>query len=135
MKGYEGWSFSDKSFATALGLSVVWHLCWFSLITVGMNPDKKIVKQKAKIVFLGPVLNNNIFRTLVETKPELSKTVTRKLSEFSGLANIQTKTMERYSRNSVVSLPLGEKSSQAVRGLILGVKAAPDREPSSQGNP
>ena len=109
MKGYEGWSFSDKSFAIALGLSLVWHLFWFSLVTIGVNPEKRAAKPRAKIVFLGPVLDDKIFRTLVENKPELSKTLSRRLSDLISPVNIQTKTSERYSPGPVVSLPLGKK--------------------------
>ena len=126
MKGYEGWSFRDKSFLIALGLSVIWHLLWFFLVTVSLNPDRSLSKPKAKIVFLGSVLNDTIFRTLVETKPELSHVVTRKLSEYTALVDVRSKTIDRYSRGSVVSLPLGEKSENVVRGLIRGTKMVPD---------
>ena len=128
MKGYEGWSFGDKLFAVALGLSIIWHLFWFSLVTVGMNPEKKIGKPKAKIVFLGPVLNDKIFRALVEKKPEFSKTFYQRLTDLASPIDIHTRTMERYSPSSVLSLPLGKKTSNTVRDLLGGVKASPEHE-------
>lgn len=128
MRGYEGWSFSDKSFAVALGLSLVWHLFWFSLVTVSMNPEKRLIKPRSRIVFLGPVLDEKIFRVLVESKPELSKALPRKFSEMPMPAESQIRTAERYTRGSVVNLPLEKRSWAAVNGLIGGTKAVPERD-------
>ena len=128
MKGYEGWSFSDKSFAMALGLSLVWHLFWFSMVTVSTNLEKRPVKPRSRIVFLGPVLDEKIFRTLVESKPELSKALPRKFSEFSEPVDTQIKTAERYNRGSVLNLPLEKRSLEAVNGLIGGTKTAPQHK-------
>jgi len=128
MKGYEGGSFSDKSFAAALSLSLVWHLFWFSLVTVGMNPEKKLLKPRSRIVFLGSVLDEKIFRTLLENRLELSKGLPRKFSELSEPADAQIKTAQRQGRGSVVTLPLEKKSRAVVGSLIEGTKALPPQE-------
>ena len=117
---------------TALGLSVLWHAFWFFSITISLNPNKMLVKPRPRIVSLGSVLNDKMFRTLVETKPEYSQTFYRRLSDFSSPVEIQTKTIERYSRGSVVSLPLGRKTLRAVQGLIGGTKSSPEHEFSSR---
>ena len=128
VKGSEGRLFQNKSFVTALGLSVLWHAFWFFSLTISVNPSKKIVKNRPKIVSLGPVLDDKIFRTLIENKPELSTTFYRRLSDFSSPVEIQTKTAERYTPGSVVSLPFGKKSWNRVRGLIGGSKVSPEHE-------
>ena len=134
VKGYEGWSFSDRSFAVALGLSIIWHLFWFSLVTIGLNPEKKLAKPRAKIIFLGPVLDDKIFHTLVESKPELSKTLSHRLLEFSAPVDIKTKTIERYNPGPAVNLPLEEKTRNSVRGMVGGAKASPEHEFNSPEN-
>ena len=112
----------------ALGLSVLWHAFWFFSLTISLNPNKKLLKPRPTIVSLGPVLNDKIFRTLVDTRPELSQTFYRRLSDFEPPVEIQTKTAERYSPGSVVSLPFGKKSLNRMRGLIGGNKISPERE-------
>lgn len=128
MKGTEGRLFQNKTFMTALGLSILWHAFWFFSLTISVNPNKKIIKSRPKIVSLGPVLDDKIFRTLIENKPELSTTFYRRLADFSSPVEIQTKTAERYTPGSVVSLPFGKKSWNRVRGLIAGSKVSPEHE-------
>ena len=132
MKHAEGWSFWERPFTAALGLSVLWHAFWFFSITISLNPNKMIAKPHPRIVSLGPVLDDKMFRTLVETKPEYSQTFYRRLSDFASPVEIQTKTVERYSRGSVVSLPLGKKTWNAVQSLIGGTKASPEHEFASR---
>ena len=79
-------------------------------------------------MFVGPVLDEKIFRALVEKEPELSGALPRKFSERSLPADIQTKTAERYSRSSVVSLPLEKRSREEVNGFIGGTKATPPQD-------
>ena len=119
---------ADKSFAMALGLSLLWHAFWFFSLTISLNPNKKTAKLKPKIVSLGAVLDDKIFRTLVENRPEISRTFYRRLSDFSSPVELETKTAERYSQGSVVSLPFGRKSLSRVHGLIGGSKTAPEHE-------
>lgn len=128
MKSYEGWSFRERSFAIALGLSILWHAFWFFSITIRLNPNKMLAKPRPKVVFLGSVLDDKMFRALIETKPEYSQTFYRRLSDFSSPVDIQTKTVERYSRGSVVSLPFEKKTWNAIRGLIGGIKTSPEHE-------
>ena len=85
-------------------------------------------KARTRIVSLGPVLDDKMFRALIETKPEYSQTFYRRLSDFSSPVEIQAKTVERYSRGSVVSMPFGKKTWNAIRGLIGGTKASPEHE-------
>ena len=128
VNNYEGWSFRERSFAAALGLSILWHAFWFFSITISLNPHKMLAKPRPKIVSLGSVLDDKMFRVLIETKPEYSQTFYRRLSDFSSPVEIQAKTVERYSRGSVVSMPFGKKTWNAIRGLIGGTKASPEHE-------
>ena len=112
----------------ALGLSVLWHAFWFFSLTITVNSSKKHIKSPSRIVSLGPVLDDKMFRTLVESKPEFSKTFYRRLSDFSSPVDIQTKTVERYAPGSVVSLPFGKKSMNKVKNLIGGSKVSPEHE-------
>ncbi len=132
MKDFESWSFRNRSFATALSLSVLWHAFWFFSLTITINSNKKVSKPKPEVISLGLVLDDKIFRTLIENRPELSKTFYRRLSDFSSPVEIQTKTAERYTAGSVVSLPFGKKSWDRVRGLIGGSKTSPERELASK---
>lgn len=128
MKGVEGWMFRNRPVVMALGLSILWHAFWFFSLTISVSPNKKLAKSRPQIVSLGAVLDDRIFRTLIENKPELSKTFYRRFSDFSSPVEIQTRTAERYTQGSVVSLPFGKKSSDQVRGLIGGSKASPEHE-------
>ncbi|HTL70009.1 MAG TPA: hypothetical protein VL404_01840, partial [Candidatus Eisenbacteria bacterium] len=65
MKGYETWHFRDRTFLGAVGLSLLWHFFWFFSITIVVSPPKPKNKPMVKIVSIGPVLDDSIFRTLV----------------------------------------------------------------------
>lgn len=132
MKGYEGWSFSDKSFAVALSLSIAWHLFWFSLVTIGVTPEKGVHRPGSKIVFLGSVLDDKIFRVLMQSKPDLPQGMSRKLSEFTAPIDIGTRTIERVAPGSVVSLPLGKRSKTTARLIITGAKPSAQHESAFQ---
>ena len=128
IKGAAGWTFRERTFMTALALSILWHAFWFFSISITLNPDQKRAKPRPGIVSLGAVLDDKMFRALVDTRPEYSQTFYRRLSDYSSPVEIQTKTAERYVPGSVVSLPFGKRTSNAVRGLIGGTKASPERE-------
>ena len=129
MRDYPGWSFWNRSFAMALGVSLLWHFFWFFSVTITVNPLKRFnAKPHPKIVSLGPVLDDTIFRTLVENKPQLSETLYRRISDFSSPLDLQVKTMERYSPGEVVGLPFSKKFWSSLKELVGGAKASPDYE-------
>src|SRR3989338_1989314 len=104
-----------------------WHFFWFFSITITVNPSQRFGHQpRPKIVSLGPVLDDTIFKTLVEKKPQLSETFYRRISDFSSPLDLQVKTMERFSPGEVVGLPARKKFWSSLRGLVGGAKTSPD---------
>ncbi len=128
MKGYEGWSFRDKSFALGILVSLLWHFFWFFSITVTVNPNKRLSKRAPRVVALSPVLDDTIFRMLVETRPQLSETFYRRMSDFAGPSELAVKTMERPSAGEVVSLPSGKTLGESPRYLLGGSRPVFDGE-------
>ncbi len=126
MKDYDTWSFKNRSFLTAIAASLLWHFFWFFAVTITVNPDKHRFRSKPVIVSLGPVLDDRIFRTLVDTRPQASQTFYRRLSDFSSPAEVEVKTLPRTSPGEIVSLPFGKKMSNSMRTLIGGDKLSPD---------
>jgi len=128
VKDYESWSFRDRSFGFALFLSLSWHLFWFFSISIVVTSPKKMAKSRPVILSLGPVLDDSIFKTLAATKPQLSETFYRHLSDFAAPAEIEVKTVERHSPGDVVSVPFGRRVGSFLRELISGEKSSPDYE-------
>ena len=131
MRDYESWSFWDKSFLWALAVSVLWHLFWFFSITITVSSHQK-VKPRPKLVSIGAVLDDTIFKTLVENRPQLSQAFYRPLSDFSSKLEPEVKTIERFSPGDVVSVPFRKKFADSLRELIGGPKSSPEYEITPQ---
>ena len=127
MRDYESWSFRDKSFAWALLFSLLWHGFWFFSLTITVSSHKK-TKPRPKLVSIGAVLDDSIFKMLVENRPQLSQAFYRPISDFSSKLEPQAKTMERYSSGDVVSVPFSKKFSESLKELIGGSKSSPEFE-------
>lgn len=123
---YRSWSFADRSFVFALLVSVLWHLFWFFTVTITVAVPKRPPKSQPVIVSLGPVLNDTIFRTLVESRPEISKAFYRPPADFSSAAEAPPQSAERYSPGDVVSVPLGKKFMSTMKERVAGDKAFPE---------
>ncbi|OGW80967.1 MAG: hypothetical protein A3C47_05870 [Omnitrophica bacterium RIFCSPHIGHO2_02_FULL_51_18] len=126
-----GWSLRDKAFVSALALSILWHCFWFFSISITVA-HKKPTRAKPQIVSLGPVLDDSLFRTLLETKPELSEAFYRRLSDFSKPIDLEVKTMSRHSPGEVVSLPFGKRVLNSIKSLVGGTKSSLDTEFTSR---
>jgi hypothetical protein len=122
-----GWSFRDKAFLSALGLSVLWHSFWFFSISVTVV-SKQPPQARPKVVSLGPVLDDSIFRTLVETRPELSETFYRRLTDYAKPVELDVQTMERRAPGDIVSLPVGRRILSSIKSLTSGDKISPEME-------
>jgi hypothetical protein len=125
-KEYRSWSFADRSFLFAFTVSILWHLFWFFSVTIVVTPTKIKRAIETKTVSLGPVLSDTIFRTLVESRPEYSKTFYRQLADFEPATDIPTPTIERHASGDVMSLPVGKKFAQSLKDLIGGSKTLPE---------
>lgn len=132
VKDYQAWSFWDRSFAAAAGISILWHLFWFFSVKIVVGPAGRAAKERPRIVSLGPVLDDAFFRTLVENKPQLSETFYRRWSDFTPSLEPEVKTMERYAPGGVVSVPFRERFLDSLRTLVGGDKVTPEEELSSK---
>ena len=128
MKEYQSWTFRDRSFLWALAVSVLWHCFWFFSVTIIVSPPRKLEKNRPKMVSLGPVLNDRIFKTLVENKPQFSQTFYRQPSDLLKSMEVPTKTVERHAPGDVVSLPEGKNFFSSLKDVISGNKSSPDYE-------
>ena len=126
MREYESWSFTDRSFLFAVLVSVLWHLFWFFSVTIVVAPPRKMPHAMPNIVSLGPVLDDAIFKTLVETRPEISKAFYRQTADFSTSTEVPAETVERYASGDVVSVPRGKKFTETLKDAVSGEKAEPD---------
>ena len=124
---HHGWSW-DRPFTLALIFSALWHLFWFFSVNIVVAPQKMRFKQHPQLVSLGPVLDDSIFRTLVETRPQISETLYRRLSDYTSTVDLEVQTMERHTPGDVVSVPFGKKFLNSVRDLVGGEKSAPAHE-------
>lgn len=125
-RDYRSWSFADRSFGFALAVSLLWHLFWFFSvsITVATEPVKRSVNPR--ILSLGPVLDDAILRTLVQSRPEVSKAFYRELSDFQAATELPIQTVERRESGDVTSLPFGEETMRSLRRLMSGDKTSPE---------
>ena len=111
---------------TAAAVSVLWHLFWFFSVQVTVKAPNQPTRAKPPIVALGAVLDDTIFRTLVETKPQLSETFYRRLTDFAAPVEVAVRTLPRYAPGDVVSLKVQKKSVSLFRQIVGGDKAVPD---------
>ncbi len=128
MAASPSWSLKDRSFLIAVSASLLWHFFWFFLIHVNVIPSRNPLKTRPRVVALGPVLDDAIFKTLVETKPQFSETFYRHLSDFSQSIEPPIRTIKHHAPGEVVSLPLGKKIGNALRHWLGGEKFTPAYE-------
>ena len=100
-KEYRSWSFGDRSFLFAAAVSILWHLLWFFSISIEVNQHGVKARKTTEIVSLGPVLDDAIFKTLIESRTEFSKTFYRKPEEFIRETEIPQEIPERYMPGDV----------------------------------
>ncbi len=122
-KEYRSWSFWDRSFLFAAAISILWHLLWFFSVTIDVNQRAVKARKLTETVFLGPVLDDAIFKTLVESRTEFSKTFYRKPQEFTQETEVPQETAERYMPGDVVSMPAHKTLSGTLRDRIGGNKS------------
>jgi TonB family protein len=132
MRGYEGWSFRDRPVVIALGISFLWHFFWFFSVTITVDPQKRFEKARPKVVSLGPVIDDTFFRALVKTKPEISETFYRHLSDFSTPLEPEMQTSERRSPGDVVGLPFSKRVGNLMRSILGGEKTVPTEDFTSR---
>ena len=125
-KDYPSWSFTDRSFLFAVAVSVLWHLFWFFSVTNIVTPRSEKKAARTKFVSIGRVLDDSIFQTLVESRPEYSKAFYRELSDFDAATELPAPAVGRHESGEVMSLPVSEGAVRVLRGLMSGQKASPE---------
>lgn len=123
---YRSWNFTDRSFLFAVLVSILWHLLWFFAVTIVVTPPAKKPLGQPRVVVLGAVLDDAIFRTLVESRPEISKAFYRPPDEFNDALGVPAQAVERYAPGDVVSVPAGRQFFESLKEEIDGEKASPD---------
>lgn len=129
---YRGWTFRDRSFILAAALSLLWHFFWFFSIRIVVTSPAKIEKTRPDLVSWGPVMDDAIFKTLIESKPEMSQSFYRRPSDLAAAADLPVETSPRHEAGEVVSVPMGKKFLESLRGFVGGVKQTPDFELSEE---
>ncbi|MBI2095001.1 MAG: hypothetical protein HYT89_02405 [Candidatus Omnitrophica bacterium] len=125
MKDYQSWHFRDRAFAMGVALSLAWHFFWFFAITITVSPEKMRQHPRPRIVSLGPVLDDTLLRTLVETRPQPSEAFYRHMTDFTPVTGAPPKTVGRAAPADVISLPYEKKLSAFLRNALSGEKASP----------
>ena len=125
MNDYRSWSFTDRSFLFAVLVSVLWHLFWFFSVTIVVAPLRKNPVSQPSVVSLGPVLDDAIFRTLVESRPEISKAFYKPPADFSAATEVPPQTLERYTPVEAVNVPSGKKFFDSLKDRVGGTKTVP----------
>lgn len=115
----------DRSFLFGAVVSLLWHLFWFFAVTIVVTPQTAERQSPTKLVSLGPVLDDMLIKTLVESRPEYSKAFYRELSDFEVATEVPAQTIERRESGEVTSLPLGGMAERRLRRLMSGDKAFP----------
>jgi hypothetical protein len=110
----------------ALAASILWHLFWFFSVTIVVSPPKNADKPKPRLVSLGPVLDDSIFRSLVESRIDATPAYYRPRLTGNTATELPAETAERRLPGDVVSVPFGTQAQNALAGLVGGRKAAPD---------
>ena len=117
-----------RFFALGLAASVLWHFFWFFSLKIVVATPRKTERPRPYLVSLGPVMDDAIFKTLVETRPELSQSFYRRPADFSTAVDLPAPPAPHYEAGSVVSVPFGRKFINSLKGIVSGIKASPDFE-------
>ena len=121
MRNYAGWSLRDRSFASALLISVGWHIFWFVAISVNVAPRYMKFKTDPAVVSLGPVLDDSIFSTLAKNRQQLSETYYRRLSDYKTETASEVRAASASAAGGIVVLPPSEPA-RSLRDLVGGEK-------------
>ena len=118
----------DRPLLIGAAASVAWHLFWFFAVIVVVSPPKPPERRPLKTVWLGSVLDDSIFKTLVEAKPQLSETFYRRVSDFSETPALEPppRIIERHPSGEAAAASFGRKFSASLRDAMDSSKALPE---------
>ncbi len=126
----------DRPLLLGILISFLWHFFWFFSVTITVGPSKNIShKARTRSVSLGAVLDDTIFRTLVESRPQVSEAFYRHMSDFRPApAEPEVPTSPRHAPGDVVSVPFGKKYADALKEIVSGDKPSPDFGLGAEGD-
>ena len=119
---YRSWHFRDRTFIVAVLLSLLWHFFWFFSIRIVVSAPQKAERSRPELVSLGPVIDDALFKTLVDTKSEASESFYRRPSDLAAAAELPAETAAPHEAGEVVSVPFGKKFFETLRHLVAGAK-------------
>ena len=118
---------SDRPLLLGALLSLLWHFFWFFSVTITVGPSDLVRRRVTRTVSLGAVLDDTIFKTLVENRPQVTEAFYRHMSDFVPVpSEPEIPKMERRSSGGVVSVPFGKKFIMTLKDFIDGDKPSPD---------
>ncbi len=124
---YRSWSLiTDRAFVLALTISLLWHFFWFFSVRIVVSTPRKAEKVRPELISLRPVIDDAMFKTLVDTKPELTQSFYRRPADFAAASELPPQASERYAPGEIVSVPFGKKFLQTLKSFVGGSKPSPD---------
>ncbi len=98
--------------------SVIWHLFWMFAISVTFV-SPAIDRKATRIHFIGPVLSDDAFNTIVSLKPEVSETFYRSAETLAGeTLEPEIGALGHQSPGDIVSVPTGSAAWNLLRGTL-----------------
>lgn len=116
----------SRPLRTAIFVSVLWHLVWMFVFVIDVKDPAVKPKLEPKIYFVGPILSDDAFNLILETKPEFSTTVYRSGGQGAPELEPQPQEMERADPGDLVSVPLGRSTWESLWGRLKNEKPYPD---------
>jgi len=118
---------NDRPLLLGALLSLLWHFFWFFSITITIGPSELARRRVTRTASLGAVLDDTIFRTLVESRPQVTEAFYRHMSDLAPAPpEPEIPLMDRHSSGDVVSVPFGKKFIMTLKEFIDGEKPSPD---------
>lgn len=109
---------ANRGMQYAVAGSLLWHLVWLFGISVDLSPSARARERETKIYFLGPVLSDEAFRTMLAAKPEASRTLYRSAEDLGETLEPEIENLGHQSPNDAVSVPRGAAAWKALAGTL-----------------
>ncbi len=115
----------ERGVIYALAASLVWHFFWFFAITVDITPIEVWTERSTGIHFIGPVLSDEWFELVLESKPAMSQTIYRPYEELAEPLEPERPVLEKDLPRDLVSIPMSQRQRASLQGLLRTEKKFP----------
>jgi type II secretory pathway component PulC len=113
--------FKDRTFNTAIILSIMWHIFWLSIITVVVTPKESRPIKFPKVSFLGPILEKGALevRLALRERSFLEKRYLAKVQDMAAGQEMELKDLatKEDSRKDFYVLSDGNLTALIEKGL------------------